>query len=70
VTMLYKEQLNEMKCAGGPDCECGILYFHSRCHPSAGLEVHYEKKTGCLYLACVRCHRAITAMPVAELEVK
>lgn len=58
--------LNKSGCAT-PNCghDHDTLYFHGNCHPTATIEVTYEKATGLLYMACGRCGKPVCMVKVA-----
>jgi hypothetical protein len=67
---MTKTQLDLMVASGcqGEGCthdthEEGV-WLHGRCHPSAGVSVHYLN--GVLTVSCFRCHKAIAAIAVAD----
>jgi hypothetical protein len=74
--MVFREAL-EKKVSGG--CEvvgCDhkahtkggdpTLYLHARCHPASALEVSYTAGSGCLKIACLKCHQVVAEVAVAS----
>jgi hypothetical protein len=64
---LTQEDLGVLRCAN-PDCahddHCELV-LHSRCHPTAGVNVHYLKASGTLLMKCRQCHKRVTEIEVA-----
>ena len=64
--MLYREDLNLMKCPNHPDgigCEDRI-YLHSRCHIDKPLWVSYFD--GILVVQCSQCDKVLAQIAVAR----
>jgi len=63
---LTRPELDAQGC-GIPYCghDHSTLYFHSQCHPKAGLEASYIKATGELVLNCQQCHKFVTRLLIA-----
>lgn len=69
--MLTKLDLDMMAAKGcqEPSCKGGheeIIFIHGRCHLDAPLEVSYKRGDGFLVVACLKCHKPITRVKVAE----
>jgi hypothetical protein len=64
---LTRKELDAAGC-GMPNCDHDhtILYLHSRCHPSRGADVSYDKRSGHLTIICRACKRFIGKVAVAE----
>lgn len=59
--MLYKENLENMRCRCGCD---EPIYFHSKCHIEVPTWVKYEN--GALIISCAQCKEIIAEIIVAS----
>lgn len=63
---LTQEQLKPMGCSV-PNCghDHTVLYLNQRCHPSAGTEAFYNKRTKILTIVCQKCKELVADIKVA-----
>ena len=65
---LVKDDLDTacLQGCGEPGCthSTHTFYFHSRCHPSAGVDVAYTHNTGLLHMTCRECKRDVVRVAV------
>lgn len=62
--MLYREDLDKMKCASGHASKA--LWIHSACHTRATMWVWYED--GVIAMWCAICDAIIAEVAVAKKE--
>jgi endogenous inhibitor of DNA gyrase (YacG/DUF329 family) len=62
--VLTRQDLNEARC---PDCGSDHveLYLGQACHPQAGLQVMYDKRSGVLTVTCHECGELVSKVEVA-----
>ena len=65
--ILIKADLDAARCES-PDCghDHGVVYFHSDCHPSYGVDVRYDKALSHLTVLCHVCKRVVAKIAPAE----
>lgn len=53
---------------GVPDCghDHSVLYLHAQCHITGGTRASYDKNTGILTIACIKCTKPVATIAVAE----
>lgn len=68
--VLTREDLDATGC-GNPGCthDHTVLFLGTNCHPQAGLNVSYDKRTGRLCVTCRRCDAPAAEIAVARSEL-
>jgi hypothetical protein len=67
--MLTRAVLDQTGCSE-PNCnhDHTVLFLHSRCHPKAGVDVSYDKRSGSLKMRCIKCEAPMGEILVARDE--
>lgn len=65
---MTRNELDRLGCAM-PNCthdhtKDPDLFFHARCHMSAGSEVSYNKQNGVLTIKCKQCKKLVAEIAV------
>jgi len=63
--MQTRRTLDDGQCPCGAPL-CVNLHLRAVCHPNAGLDVMYKKKTGALIIRCKKCNAFVVDVLVAE----
>jgi len=66
--VIYQEDLAGATC-DEPGCTCDSsdgIYLVANCHPQGGVEVFYNKHTGCLEIECSICQKQVGVVRVAK----
>jgi hypothetical protein len=64
IKMLYREDLDALRCdCGKPACEDHMV-FHGACHPKEKTWSHYYD--GELTIRCAKCNKVVTRIAVAR----
>jgi hypothetical protein len=65
-----REDMDRAGC-GNPTCthDHTVLFLHAACHPRAGLDVAYDKRTGRLTVSCRTCDKVVDVIAVARSEL-
>lgn len=65
---LCRPELDKMsrciKCSR-TDCHNSHVCLHALCHPQVGLEITYQRATGCFVLTCKTCGGYVARVQVA-----
>lgn len=68
--ILFSEDLDaQIECGcSEPDCDCqtGMFFLHSRCHPQAGTWAAYERGSNTLSIFCAECGAPVVEVAVAS----
>jgi hypothetical protein len=63
---LTRDKLDAAKCGCCGKDQHGPLYLNQRCHPNAGTDAFYDRKTGNVTIECRECKMAIVQIRVAR----
>jgi len=66
IEIMYKTDLDEMKCHGGCPTPEDPLYLHAKCHPEAPTWTAYYN--GFLKIICSKCKKEIIVIAIAKKE--